>query len=223
MIATTMKRLGAGLTVALALAAAPAMAREKMAPAEKLFIYLDKFLKVPASERTHMRLRYVLRSEGKPMAGAKVTLVEANGARTPLPIGDDGEFDRLPTLTQLNGKSQLAVDLPAEQKFSVSMNPAPVLRLAQEYDAREVALTVSESNAVMRKAAGPALALLVPKFAGIGFIGSQSGQAIFADGRAEALPVVGGVPVFLPDTQKGAVRIKLARAPVRLGYDDGKK
>jgi len=219
----TWKTLGLlGLTVALALSA-PAVAREKTAPAEKLFMYLDKFLKVPVQERTRMRLRYVLRSDGQPMGDVKVALVEANGARTPLPVGEDGEFDRLPTLAQLNGKSKVVFDLPAEKKFSISMNPAPALKLAQEYDAREVTLAVSESNTVMRKAAGPALALMVPKFAGIGFIGSQNGQVVFGDGRIEALPIVGGTPVFLPDTQKGAIRIKLARAPTRLGYDDGKK
>jgi hypothetical protein len=211
-----------GLTVVLALSA-PVAAREKTVPAEKLFMYLDKFLKVPAPERTRMRLRYVLRSDGQPMGNVKVALVEANGARTTLPVGEDGEFDHLPTLSQLAGKSKIVVDVPAEKKFGISMNPAPALKLAQEYDAREVALAVSESNTVMRKAAGPALALMVPKFAGIGFIGSQNGQVIFGDGRIEALPIVGGVPVFLPDTQKGAVRIKLARVPTRLGYDDGKK
>lgn len=220
----TMKALSvAGLTAALVLASAPALAREKAVPAEKLFVYLDKFLKVPAQERTRMRLRYVLSSEGKPMANVKAALVEASGARTPLPVGEDGEFDRLPTLAQLHATSKIVFDVPAEKKLSISMSPAPALKLSQEYDARDVALAVTESNAVMRKAAGPALALLVPKFAGIGFIGSQNGQVIFGDGRTEALPIVGGVPVFLPNTMKGATRIKLARVPTRLGFDDGKK
>jgi hypothetical protein len=220
----TLKAAGvAGLTVALLLTAAPATAREKTVPAEKLFMYLDKFLKVPAHERTRMRLRYVLRSEGKPMGDVKVALVEASGARTSLPVGEDGEFERLPTLAQLDGKAKVVVDVPADKKFGISMSPAPALKLSQEYDARDVALAVTESNAVMRKAAGPALALMVPKFAGIGFIGSQNGQVIFGDGRTEALPIVGGVPVFLPNTMKGATRIKLARVPTRLGFDDGKK
>lgn len=213
----------AGLSLMLAAAAGPASGREKTAPAEKVFVYLDKFLKVPAQERSRMRLGYALSSEGKRLGGVKVTLVEINGATTPLPVGADGEFDRLPSLAQINGKAKVVFDVPAEKKLSVSMDPRPNLKLAQDYDAHEVALTVSESNAVMRKAAGPALALLAPKFVGVGFVGSQAGQVVYGDGRSEALPIVKGAPVFLPEAHKGAARVKLSRAPTRVAFDDGKK
>lgn len=223
--AKTKRALGvAGLCLALGLAATPATAREKAVPTDKMFIYLDKFLKVPPQERSRMRLRYVLRDQGKPLGGVKATLVEANGARTPLPVGDDGAFERLPTLAQLQGKSKVVFeDLPADKKFSLSMSPAPALKPALEYDARELGLSVSESNAAMRKAAGPMLSVMVPKVAGIGFVGAQSGQAIYADGRAEPLPLTGGAPVFRPDVQKGAVKVRLARMPTYVGFDDGKK
>lgn len=222
--AKTFKTLAvAGLGLALIAAATPASAREKIIPAEKLFPYLDRFMKVPAQERSRMRLRYLLRSEGKPMGGVKVSLLEANGATTVLPVGEDGEFDRLPTLAQLNSKARVVVDVPADKKFSISMMPAPVLKLAQEYDARELALTVLESNAAMRKAAGPGLSLMVPKLPGIGFIGAQGGQVVYGDGRNAALDIVGGVPVFYPEAHKGAARVKLSRAPTRVAFDDGKK
>jgi hypothetical protein len=211
------------LCLALAAAAAPAIAREKSVPADKVFIHLDKFLKVPAQERSRMRLGYVLRSDGKPLGGVKVVLVESNGATTPLPVGPDGEFDRLPTLAQLNSKAKLVFDLPADKKFGISMGPRPVLKLAQDYDARELALTVSESNAAMRKAAGPGLSLMVPKLPGIGFVGAQGGQIVYGDGRTEALPIVGGAPVFYPEAHKGAARVKLSRTPTRVAFDDGKK
>ena len=218
------KRLAmTALSFVLVAAAAPAMAREKNILAEKIFIHLDKFLKVPAQERSRMRLGYVLLSDGKPLGGVKVVLVESNGATTPLPIGDDGEFDRLPTLAQLNGKARLVFDLPADKKFGISMGPTPVLKLAQDYDARELALTVSESNAALRKAAGPGLSLMVPKLPGIGFVGAQGGQIVYGDGRTEALPIVGGVPVFYPEAHKGAARVKLSRTPTRVAFDDGKK
>ena len=223
-VARTLKLLAAtGLSLMLAAAAAPASAREKTVPAEKVFVYLDRFLKVPAQERSRMRLRYILRSEGKPMGDIKVSLVEANGATTALPVRDDGEFERLPTLAQLNGKAKLVLDVPAERKFGISMTPAPVLRLAQDYDARELALTVSESNAAMRKAAGPGLSLMVPKLPGIGFIGAQSGQVVYGDGRSVPLEIVQSVPVFYPEAHKGAARVKLSRTPTRVAFDDGKK
>ena len=218
------KRLAmTALSFVLVAAAAPAMAREKNILAEKIFIHLDKFLKVPAQERSRMRLGYVLLSDGKPLGGVKVVLVESNGATTPLPIGDDGEFDRLPTLAQLNGKARLVFDLPADKKFGISMGPTPVLKLAQDYDARELALTVSESNGAMRKAAGPGLSLMVPKLPGIGFVGAQGGQIVYGDGRNEALPIIGGVPVFYPEAHKGTTRVKLSRTPTRVAFDDGKK
>ncbi|MFT4252113.1 MAG: hypothetical protein QM608_06495, partial [Caulobacter sp.] len=68
----------------------------KIAPADKVFSYLESFLKVPAQDRSRTRVVYGLTRDGKPAAGLKATLVEASGARTPLPINAEGRFERLP-------------------------------------------------------------------------------------------------------------------------------
>jgi hypothetical protein len=88
-------------------------------------------------------------------SGLKATLIEANGARTPLPIDGDGRFERTPTLAQLQAKAQVSFDVPADTKLGSTMLLDPVLKPAAEYDARELVATVEESNKAIRKAAGP--------------------------------------------------------------------
>ena len=102
------------------------------------------------------------------------------------------------------------------------MSFMPVLRSATEYEARELAGVVAEGNAVIGKAAG-VLALAAPKMTGIEFPKSESGVAVFADGRTQPLPVSDGMPVFRPDQMKGAVKVRLAKAPSAPDFNSKKK
>jgi len=205
----------------LAAVATPALA-EKIGPAEKAFPYLERFLKVPAAERSRVRLTYALSRDGKPLASLKAVLIEPGGARTPLPINADGAFERLPTLPQLQAGAQLSLDLPQDAKVGTSLNFGTQLKPALDYEARELAATVSEANTVIGKAAGP-LSALAPKMTGIAFSKAGSGVAVFADGRTQPLPLVKETPYFRPEDFKGVVRVKLTKAPTRVGFYDKKK
>lgn len=211
------------LLVATPLALATAQADSgKIVPAAKVFPFLEAMLKVPPAERARIKVTYVLRRDGKPAAGIKATLVETNGARTPLPIDDQGRFERLPTLAQLQGKAQLALDAPADAKFGAAMQLDPVLKPAADYDARELVATVDESNSAIRKAAG-AMALMAPQMTGLVFQKADSGVATFPNGSTKPLPVNAGTVVFRPDDFKGAVRVRLAKTPTAVDYYDKKK
>lgn len=218
-----MRRIEIGLMAGLAIAAAagPALA-EKVVPATKVMPYLDKFLRLPPTERSRMKLSYAILRDGKPMTSLKAALVEPSGARTPLPMNDEGFFERLPTLAQLEQGAKIAFDVPADLKLGSAMDIAPQLRPAVEYEVRDLAATVDETNAVIGKTAG-VMAFMAPKFSGIAFLKAEGGLAVFADGRAQPLPLIRSGPYFRPEDFKGAVRVKLTKTPTKVAFYSGKK
>lgn len=215
--------IGLFLLAAAPLALASAHADTgKTVLATKVFPFLEAMLKVPPAERDRIKVTYVLRRDGKPAGGVKATLVEASGARTLLPIDDQGRFERLPTLAQLQAKAQLVLEVPADAKFGTAMQLDPVLKPSAEYDARELVATVEESNSAIRKAAG-AMALMAPQMTGLVFQKAESGVATFPNGSTKPLPVNAGTVVFRPDDFKGAARVRLAKTPTAVDYYDKKK
>lgn len=194
----------------------------KTVPATKVFPFLEALLKLPPADRARIKVTYALRRDGKPAAGVKAALIEASGARTPLPIDDQGRFERLPTLAQLQAKAQLHLDVPAAAKFGTAMLLDPVLKPSTDYDARELVTTVEESNGAIRKAAG-AMALMAPQMEGLSFQKAESGVAVFPNGSSRPLPSDAGAVIFEPDQFKGATRVRLAKIPTAVDYYDRKK
>jgi len=217
------QRTAASALIAVALASAAHADVGKIVPAAKVFPFLEAFLKVPAAERSRMKVSYSLRRDDKPPVGVKAALVEASGARTPLLIDSStGRFERLPTLTQLQAKVQVAFDAPPSTKFGIVMDLDPTLKPAAEYETRELTATVTESNAAIRKAAGP-MAMMAPTMTGIAFAKAESGVAMFPDGTSRPLPVAEGMPYFRPEQFKGATKVRLGKTPASVGFYDKKK
>jgi hypothetical protein len=194
----------------------------KTVPATKVFPFLEALLKLPPADRARIKVTYALRRDGKPAAGVKAALVEASGARTPLPIDDQGRFEGLPTLAQLQAGAQLHFDVPADTKFGTAMLLDPVLKPSTDYDSRDLVATVEESNSAIRKAAG-AMALMAPQMEGLSFQKAESGVAVFPNGSSRPLPSDAGAVVFEPNQFKGATRVRLARIPTAVDYYDRKK
>lgn len=194
----------------------------KVAPATKVFSFLEAFLKVPPAERARIKLTYALMRDGKRATGVKATLIEAGGARTPLPLDAEGRFERTPTLAQLQAKAQVGFDVPADTKLGSTMLLDPVLKPAAEYDARELVATVEDSNKAIRKAAGP-MALMAPQMDGLKFLAVDSGVAIFPNGSSKPLPARAGAVVFEAYQFKGASRVRLAKTPSAVDYYIKKK
>ncbi|MFT4254085.1 MAG: hypothetical protein QM608_16580, partial [Caulobacter sp.] len=165
---------------------------------------------------------YGLTRDGKPAAGLKATLVEASGARTPLPINAEGRIERLPTLAQLQGGAKVEFDAPADAKFGSTLIIEPVLKPAAEYDAGELKTVLESTNAVIGKAAGP-MAMLAPKMTGFSFPGATGGVVIGSDGRTQALPLAGKTPIYRLSDFKGAARIRLSGAPSQARFIQSKK
>ncbi|NGM50752.1 DUF2987 domain-containing protein [Caulobacter sp. 602-2] len=212
------------VAAALALVAGSAALAQgnKTAPADKVFAYLENFLKVPAQERARTRVAYALTRDGKPAAGLKATLIETSGVRTPMPIGADGRFERLPTLAQLQGGAKIEFEASADGKFGSTLIIEPVLKPAAEYEVAELKAVLDSTNGVIGKAAGP-MAMLAPKMTGFGFPGATGGVVVGADGKLQALPLSGKTPILRLADFKGAARVRLSATPSRVGFIQSKK
>lgn len=207
---------------ASAMAVAGPASAEKVVPATKVMPFLDKFLKVPSAERSRMKLSYAILRDGKRAPDLKAVLVEPGGARTPLPVDEEGVFERLPTLAQLEKGANIAFDVPADLKLGSAMDIAPQLKPAGEYDVRELVATVDQANTVIGKTAG-VMAFMAPKLSGIAFPKAEGGMVLFADGRTQPLPLIRNSPYFRPDDFKGAARVKLTKTPTKVAFYSGKK
>jgi hypothetical protein len=215
-------RIGLGLAAVTVVATAtPLRAEEISVPVGKAFPFLENFLKLPPAEKTRFRMVYAPRFDGKPLPAQKATLVEANGTRTPLPIGADGYYERTPTLAQLKD-ARVLLDGPKGAKFGTTMSFVTTLKPSTEYEVRELVATVDETNATIRKNAGPA-AMLAPKMGGIAFRDGEGAVAVYPDGRTKPLPAFRNTPVFWPEDFAGAARVRLTKAPSTVRFAPKKK
>lgn len=216
------RRVLVGAVMALAAGSAALAQGDKVAPADKVFSYLENFLKVPAQDRSRTRVAYRVTRDGKPAEGLKATLVEASGARTPLPINAEGRFERLPSLAQLQGGAKVEFDAPADVKFGSVLIIEPVLKPATEYELGELRAVLNSTNGVIAKAAGP-MAMLAPKMTGFSFPGATGGVAVGGDGKVQALPLAGKTPIFRLSDFKGATRVRLSGTPSQVRFIQSKK
>ena len=215
-----MKRQTQTLILSLALMALPltqATAAEKPpVKLAKVFPYLEQYLSIPPADRNRFSMSYAFMMNGKPAAGLKAVIVEADGRRTPLIIGPTGRVTTLPNSNQLKS-AQFIADVSAGAKMGVNLEMLPSMAVAKEISAREAELSIAQVNAGIAKAAG-AMSFAAPKMTGLTFVGSGQGVARLANGKETPLPLDKGVPFYDPGVTKGAVTIVLAKTPTKLDF-----
>jgi hypothetical protein len=208
----------AGLTALAITSAAHAAERTASVPLKKLFPYLEAYLSLPPAERSRFVMAYRLLSAGKPDPSLKVVVV-AGGQRTPLSLDDFGRIARLPTVAQLKmADAKAEVTGPQDRKFNLSLDIEPAMAPAAEMDAHALALASQQATIGAKKAAG-VLGFAAPKLDRVVFEGAAGGQALNAQGKATALAVVKGNPVFDPARLPDARLIRFAHPPRRLRLD----
>jgi len=200
------------LAGALALAALPAAASDKLVDPKKVFPYLEPYLQLPAAERSRFRTTYTFHIGPQPIT-APVWLVEG-ATRTQLPLGPDGRALRLPTLAQLQ-TAKLQMGVPEGTKIAVRLSIEPIMRPAAEMDAREVAAALAQAAVGVKRAAG-LMAMAMPRFTQVSFLGVASGEVILADGKRAALPLLKGAPSFTPADFPTAKTLRFPKAPTKL-------
>lgn len=208
---------GGAAALALSVVVVPANAQapvERPIEVGKVFPYYDRYLKLPAADRTRWSLSYRLMVSDKPATGVKLWYSGAAG-RTPVSISPDGRVSPLPTPEQIKAKTMIAA-APVGTKFSVNLDVVPSIAPAAVLDARELAAAADQATRGAKKAAGP-LGLAVPRFERIWFNGASGGTVETPTG-VKPLPTRGAkaTPYFDPAAWPGATEVRFQTAPVRL-------
>jgi hypothetical protein len=209
-MAQASRRTILGGAFALAVAS-PAAAADKLVDPKKVFSYLDAYLRLPAAERSRFKLNYYLHIGPQPLT-APVWLVEG-AKRTPIPLRADGRVERLPTPAQLDG-AKLQFGVEEGTKLGCTVGIETMAPPAAEMDAREVAASLVQAAAGVRKAAG-IMAMAMPKLTQVSFPGAPSGDVVMADGKRAPLPLLKGVPSFNPSDFPGARTLRFPKAPLK--------
>lgn len=218
---TTRRAALTGLAALLPLSlAGEAFAKSKAIEIGKLFPYLDLYLGIPASDRTKFTIAYFYRIEaGGPMT---MTLVGADGTRTPLPLGPDGRVNRLPTLADIKAKAKIEMAAPDGSKFKGQIMMLARVAPAAAMSATDLAAAISQCQLAIKAKAG-LIGFAAPKIKRVVLHGAGSGTAIDANGVSKPLPVTAGAPSYDPELMPGIVTLKLARAPSRIELDERPK
>jgi hypothetical protein len=202
------------LAALLALAAAwPAAAADKISDTDKVFPFLEAYLRLPPAERSHFTMQYYFHIGPQPLT-APVWFLDGDN-RAPIPLRADGRLQRLPSLEEVKRYGKVAVGVDEKTKLGITIGIEPIVAPATELDARELAAAIAQA-AVGQKKVGGIMALAMPKLQEIAFIGAASGEVEFADGRRAPLPLVKGVPTYNPTTLPNARRLRFPKAPSKL-------
>lgn len=205
--------------VLLVSATAPAMAQDGMitqtGKAADAFPGLQKFLNLPAGERSQVNIYYNLRIKHCDASLVRATL-NAGGKTMALHIAGDGRVTPLPTRDQLNGGATLSMTMPSSCTIGPKIKVYSTQPAGKTYDAAGLATGIKQGNSAMGKIAG-ALAMTLKKLDRVYFVGADNGT-VDVNGQSKPLPETGngeeypaGTPYYVPSQFPGATRITLSR------------
>lgn len=226
----------AAAAIALALVCVPAAAMAASKPvtqngittqtaaASEAFPGYQKFLSLPAADRSQVNVYYVLRIKHCDASKVSATLT-TGGRQIPLTIARDGRITPLPTLAQMNDGAQVTTRKPAECTVGMKIRVFSTQADGKTYDAAALASGIRQGNAAMGRIAGP-LALMLPKLDRVYFTGGGNGEAEFANGQKKPLPRTtsageypAGTSYFVPSQMNGATRLHFSHAVSVANYD----
>ncbi len=205
---------GLGL-IAGAAAAQPAVDTDTL-PASKVFPYLDVYLGLPPAERDHFRLDYGVVGNG-PLANVHLTLKRPSGD-VPMTMAADGRIQADLTLADFKS-AQVVMTTPKGSHYGIALRIVASSTPAETMEVAPLKAGIDQARTAARKAAG-LLAIAVPDFQTVCFVGSGTGQAQLADGKTVALKISApqSNPKFLnpcltPADLPQAKQVILAHAP----------
>ncbi|ESQ92184.1 hypothetical protein ABAC460_04660 [Asticcacaulis sp. AC460] len=212
------KTAAIAVSAAVLLSAAPVVAQDmvtQIGKASEALPGLQKFLNLPAGERSQVNVYYNLRIKNCDTSKVTATL-NSGGKATPLRIAGDGRISPLPTRDQLNGGATITMVMPKTCTVGPKIKVHSTQPAGKTYDASGLATGIKQGNAAMSKIAG-AMALALKKLDRVYFVGGGDGT-VEVGGQQKPLPKTGangeypaGTPYFVPSQFPGATRITLTR------------
>lgn len=149
---------------------------------DKVLTFWDKYLSLPHYDRDGFLLKYKIRAE-KGASLPKIELVNGNN-RAPLKIDADGNIGNMPNLSNFKTTK---VDIYGKTKVLVTLDAVPILPLGKRINVSAIQNSLMDYKAGI-KIGGPAAALIAPKLNSVVFMGANSGEIVFSDGKKMALP-----------------------------------
>ncbi|EGF90236.1 hypothetical protein ABI_32520 [Asticcacaulis biprosthecium C19] len=226
MLRNLVKTASMAVSAAVLLSAAPAMAQNMISQtgkASEALPGLQKFLNLPAGERSQVNVYYNLRIKNCDTSKVTATL-NAGGKTTPLRIAGDGRITPLPTRDQLNAGATITMNMPQTCTIGPKIKVHSTQAAGKSYDAAGLALGIKQGNAAMGKIAG-AMALALKKLDRVYFVGGGDGTVEVGD-QKKPMPKTAaggeypaGTPYFVPSQFPGATRITLTKAASTALFD----
>ena len=210
--------IAAGIGLMAGGASAQTTADTETVPASKVFPFLDTYLGLPPAERDHFRMEYGV--TGGPLADVRLTLKRPSGD-TPIPLAPDGRILTAPVLADLK-TAQVVMTTPKGSHYGISLRLVASETPAQTLDVAPLKQGIDQARAAARKAAG-LMAMIVPDFETVCFVGAGGGQAVLGDGKTIALKISAppSAPKFLnpcltPTDLPQARQVTLAKTPTAI-------
>jgi len=207
------KTLAAALFGATVLSLAPvaASAQDMITDTRKISELpgLQGFLNLAPAEKSQFDIYYAVKIKHVDPSGISLTMND-NGREIPLHMGPDGRISPMATREQVNGGATITVVYPKEGSEALKLRVYSTQPNGREYDAKGLALGISQANRAMAKVGG-LLVLAVPRLDRVYFVGANSGT-LDTDGQSQPLPTTSkadneapaGTPYYVPSQMSGA-------------------
>tara|TARA_R110000744_G_scaffold1843_11_gene7132 strand:- start:17095 stop:17766 length:672 start_codon:yes stop_codon:yes gene_type:complete len=202
-------------------AAGQSEARE-VGPLARLFPHWQEYLSLPATDRSHFTLAYVIGSS-RSVPAEEIRIWYENGAgESELVLDAGGQVLNPPDLSVLAAEPIAWVNQP-QGGMSVSLSFQASLELGEEIARLDTLLALEQANQAMRSVGGVA-ALFAPSFKTLVFLfdgAAPAAWAVHADGSRTPLIVQESQAVYRPNDRnlRDVDHLVFGRAPVRVLLD----
>ena len=216
--------IGAALLIAALLvsgAIGQSAARE-VGPLARLFPHWQAYLDLPATDRSHFTLAYVIGSTRNVPAEDIRIWYEIDAAETELVLDAGGQVLNPPDLTVLAAEPMAWVNQP-QGGMSVSLSFQASLQPGDEIARLDTLLALEQANRAMRSVGGVA-ALFAPAFKTLVFVfdgTAPEAWAVHADGSRTPLIVQESQAIYQPNDRnlRDVDHLVFGRAPARILLD----
>tara|TARA_R110002051_G_scaffold324773_1_gene423542 strand:+ start:22372 stop:23043 length:672 start_codon:yes stop_codon:yes gene_type:complete len=206
----------------MAVGAGAQSGEREVGPLPRLFPHWQDYLDLPADDRSHFTLAYVIGSNrGVTAEDIRLWYVDATG-ETVLELAPDGQVLNPPDAETLQAAPMLWVNQP-QGGMSVSMSFQASLGSGSEIDRLDTLLALEQANQAMRRTGGVA-SLFAPAFKTLIFVfdgTAPDAWAIRTDGSRTPLVVQEDRATYRPNDRdmRDVERLVFGRAPMRILLD----
>jgi len=173
-------------------ATAQTVAETQTLPASQMFPFLGSYQALPAGERDHFRMEFQIVGDA-PATNVHLTLKRATGD-VPMAMAPDGRILTEPSSDDLKS-AKVVMTTPKGSHYGLALHLVEAEAPALTLDVAPLKAGIDQARAAAKKAAG-LMAMMVPDFETVCFVGAGSGQIVLDGGKTAPLKI--GAPPAAP-------------------------